>query len=79
MTSWPLEVKELLVKAEPADSTALQDGLSIPGEIKSAMGFRQFLLRRLEKVGLEWPLVCIAYNFKLLHLVGAGLNLAGQA
>jgi transposase len=49
------------------------------GIIKSVMGFRQFLLRGLEKVGLEWQLVCIAYNLKRLHIMGAGLKLASQA
>jgi len=34
------------------------------GIIKSAMGFRQFLLRGLEKVEGEWALVCSAYNMK---------------
>jgi hypothetical protein len=43
------------------------------GIIKSVMGFRQFLLRGMEKVELEWQLVCIAYNLKRLHLMGAGL------
>ncbi len=45
------------------------------GIIKSVMGFRQFLLRGLEKVGLEWQLVCVAYNLKRLHILGAGLKL----
>ena len=49
------------------------------GIIKSVMGFRQFLLRGLEKVGLEWQLVCVAYNLKRLHILGAGLKLAGPA
>jgi hypothetical protein len=48
------------------------------GIIKSVMGLRQFLLRGLEKVGLEWQLACIAYNLKRLHIMGAGLKLAGQ-
>jgi transposase len=48
------------------------------GIIKSAMGFRRFLLRGKEKVGLEWKLVCVAYNLKRLYLMGAGLKLAGQ-
>ena len=34
------------------------------GIIKSVMGFRQYVLRGLEKVRGEWRLVCIAYNFK---------------
>jgi hypothetical protein len=36
------------------------------GVIKQAMGFRQFLLRGLEKVNGEWELVCLAYNVKRL-------------
>ena len=46
------------------------------GIIKSVMGFRQFLLRGLEKVGLEWQLVCLAYNLKRLHIMAAGLRIA---
>jgi hypothetical protein len=37
------------------------------GIIKSVMGFRQFLMRGLKKVGIEWDLVILAYNFKRLH------------
>jgi hypothetical protein len=36
------------------------------GIIKQTLGLRQFLLRGLEKVSLEWELVCTAYNFKRL-------------
>jgi hypothetical protein len=32
------------------------------GQIKQARGFRQFLLRGLEKVANEWALVCLAHN-----------------
>jgi transposase len=46
------------------------------GIIKSVLGFRRFLLRGLEKVKLEWALVCVAYNLKRLHRLGAGLKLA---
>jgi transposase len=46
------------------------------GIIKSVMGFRQFLLRGLVKVSLEWELVCLAYNFRRLHRMGVGLRLA---
>jgi len=45
------------------------------GIIKSVLGFRQFLLRGLEKVKLEWTLICVAYNLKRLHRLG-GLKLA---
>ena len=34
------------------------------GIIKSALGFRQFLLRGLGKVRGEWNLVTMAYNVK---------------
>jgi transposase len=37
------------------------------GIIKSVMGFRQFMLRGLEKVNAEWELVMTSYNFKKLH------------
>ena len=36
------------------------------GIIKQAMGFRQFLLRGLDKVNGEWELVCLAYNVRRL-------------
>ena len=34
------------------------------GIIKSVMGFRQFMLRGLDKVGSEWTLACLAWNLK---------------
>jgi hypothetical protein len=37
------------------------------GIIKRVLGFRQFSLRGLQKVALEWNLVCVAYNLKRLH------------
>ena len=42
------------------------------GIIKAAMGFRQFLLRGLEKVNLEWELVTLAYYFKRLYALKTG-------
>ncbi len=45
------------------------------GIIKSVLGFRRFLLRGVEKVRLEWTLVCAAYNLKRLHRLGAGLKM----
>ena len=36
------------------------------GIIKAALGFRQFLLRGLDKVRGEWTLVTMAYNLKRL-------------
>jgi transposase len=46
------------------------------GIIKAALGFRQFRLRGIRKVTGEWSLVCLAYNVKRLHRLGAGLKLA---
>jgi transposase len=40
------------------------------GILKSVLGFRRFLLRGVEKVRLEWTLVCAAYNLKRLHRLG---------
>jgi hypothetical protein len=42
------------------------------GIIKQAMGFRQFLLRGLEKVNQEWKLVCLGYNLKRLYRLSQG-------
>lgn len=41
------------------------------GIIKTAMGFRRFLLRGIDKVSTEWTLVCLAYNLRRLHRMGA--------
>jgi hypothetical protein len=37
------------------------------GIIKHVMGFRQFMLRGIDKVNTEWSLAMVAYNFKRLH------------
>ena len=37
------------------------------GQIKQARGFRQFLLRGLEKVRGEWALICLTHNILKLH------------
>jgi transposase len=39
------------------------------GIIKSVMGFRQFLLRGLDKVRGEWNLVCLAWNLKRMAVL----------
>ena len=41
------------------------------GIIKSALGFRQFLLRGLDNVRGEWSLVTMAYNMKRLFALAA--------
>ena len=43
------------------------------GIIKSALGFRQFLLRGLDNVRGEWSLVTMAWNMKRM-VVLAGAN-----
>ena len=42
------------------------------GIIKEVLGFRQFLLRGMQKVTLEWDLVCTAYNIKRLWAIKSG-------
>ena len=37
------------------------------GQIKWNMGFKRFLLRGLEKVDLEWGLLCLALNIKRMN------------
>ncbi len=47
------------------------------GQIKQGRGFRQFLLRGLEKVDGEWSLICTGHN--LLKLFRFGVNLHRKA
>ena len=42
------------------------------GQIKQGRGFRQFLLRGLEKVDREWSLICTGHNLLKLFRFGAG-------
>ncbi len=37
------------------------------GIIKSVMGFRQFLLRGIDRVRGEWSLVTMSWNIKRMH------------
>ena len=55
-----------LATAEGKKLYALRKQIAEPvfGIIKSALGFRQFLLRGLDKVRGEWSLVIIAWNMK---------------
>lgn len=41
------------------------------GHIKQARGFRQFLLRGLDKVRAEWAMVCTVHNLLKLHAAAA--------
>ncbi len=40
------------------------------GQIKQARGFRQFLLRGIEKVTAEWAMICTAHNLRKLAKAG---------
>ena len=39
------------------------------GQIKQARGFRQFLLRGIEKVRGEWALICMTHNLLKFHKI----------
>jgi len=41
------------------------------GQIKQARGFRQFLLRGIDKVKAEWAMICTAHNLRKLALAAA--------
>ena len=43
------------------------------GQIKQGRGFRQFLLRSLEKVNREWQLICAGHNLPKLFRFGGRL------
>ena len=45
------------------------------GQIKQGRGFRQFLLRGLEKVNGEWSLICTGHNLLKLFRSGAWSNI----
>ena len=44
------------------------------GQIKQGRGFRQFLLRGLDKVNREWLLICAGHNLLKLFRFGAGMS-----
>ncbi len=49
------------------------------GIIKQAMGFRQFLLRGIEKVSMEWTLLCLAFNVRRLFTLISADKVAALA
>ena len=48
------------------------------GQIKQGRGFRQFLLRGLEKVSREWSLICTGHNLLKLFRYGSGSAAPGR-
>ena len=49
------------------------------GQIKQGRGFRQFLLRSLEKVDREWLLICTGHNLLKLFRFGGRIPSRGLA
>ena len=72
----PLEAMQHRLKTpEGKKRYALRKQIPEPvfGVIKSVLGFRQFLLRGLDKVRGEWTLVTMAWNMKRMYAL-AGAN-----
>jgi transposase len=72
----PVEaMRHLLQTKEGKKRYALRKQIPEPvfGIVKSVMGFRQFLLRGLDKVRGEWSLVTMAWNLKRMFVL-AGAN-----
>jgi Transposase DDE domain len=62
----------------PTRAVALRKQLPEPvfGQIKQARGFRQFLMRGLDKVKREWAVICTVHNILKLAQ-GRSLSAAG--
>ncbi len=68
---WVVEMKEAMEKDRAKELYKKRKITVEPvfGIIKQVLGFRQFLLRGLKKVNLEWQLVSCAYNLKRLAVL----------
>ena len=73
MTTWPAQ-PDAKPKVSHVEATRakLKAGKQLPepvfGQVKQARGFRQFLMRGLDKVSGEWAIICTAHNLlKLAH------------
>ena len=73
--------EEMQVKLRSASGKALYAARKrivepVFGQIKSARGIRQFLLRGLEKVSAEWQLICLTHNLLKIwrRRCGAGVS-----
>ena len=74
-------VKDMAQKMQADESRVLyrlrkQTVEPVFGIAKQTLGFRQFLLRGLDKVDLEWLLVCTALNFRRLFSLKKSLAVA---
>jgi transposase len=70
---WIQQMKQRLKKAGHRTRYRLRKQTVEPvfGQIKSARGFRQFLLRGIENVTAEWSLLCTAHNVLKLAAANA--------
>lgn len=68
---WAVAMKKALETERGRDLYRLRKQSVEPvfGIMKQALGFRQFLLRGLDKVNLEWQLIACAYNLKRLAVL----------
>ena len=66
---WIVAMRKKMARPEKSARYRLPQQTVEPvfGIVKQAMGFRQFLLRGIEKVEGEWSLVTLAYNCRRLH------------
>jgi transposase len=71
VSRWVQQMRQRLSKGGHRSRYRLRKQTVEPvfGQVKSARGFRQFLLRGIEKVTGEWSLLCTAHN--LLKLAAA--------
>ena len=69
VSRWVQQMRERLNKAGHRSRYRLRKQTVEPvfGHVKSARGFRQFLLRGIEKVTGEWTLLCTAHNILKLE------------
>lgn len=85
--STPTRVEAMRAKIKAGGHTSpyrLRKQLPEPvfGQIKQARGFRQFLLRGIERVRAEWAIVCTAHNLLKLaqsRTLSAALQMAAAA
>ena len=66
---WIAAMRKKMMQPEKSARYRLRQQTVEPvfGIVKQAMGFRQFLLRGIDKVQGEWGLVTLAYNCRRLH------------
>jgi len=63
--------RKLLTKKGKKEYSKRKEIVEAPfGQIKQGRGFRQFLLRGLDKVQGEWDLICLTHNILKLHRSG---------